>query len=101
MLGALALAAASYAALPPPAPATPAQENVEELGRTKRPDRQLTFYGYFLTRAEATNVSPENDLFKGQVVGRLFGPNTTSTSPDRAVFVEQRFLPIFVYERGG
>ncbi len=98
MLGALVLAASSYAAIPPPAPATPAEEDVEELGRSRRPDRQLQFFGYFLTRAEMTNVAPENDLFRGQVVGRLFGPNTTNTSKDRSVFIEQRFLPIFVYE---
>lgn len=98
MLGAVALAAASIAAIPPPAPTTPSEENVEELGRTRRPDRQLQFFGYFFTRAEMTNVAPENDLFRGQVVGRLFGPNTTDTSKKRSVFVEQRFLPIFIYE---
>lgn len=98
MLGALALAAASVAAIPPPAPQSAAEENVEELGRTKRPDRELQFFGYFLTRGEMTNIAPENDLFKGQVVGRLFGPNTTNTSNKRSVFVEQRFLPIFIYE---
>lgn len=97
MLGAVAMAAA-LAALPPPTPATPAEENVEDLGRTRRPDRQLHFFGYFLTRAEMTNVAPENDLFKGQVVGRLFGPNTTNTSKQRSTFIEQRFLPIFIYE---
>ncbi len=98
MLAALALSGGLFAALPPPTPQIAAQENTEELGRTKKPDRQLQFFGYFLTRAEMTNVSPENDLFKGQIVGRLFGPNTTTTSADRAVFLEQRFLPIFIYE---
>ncbi len=98
MLSALVFSAAVMAGQPPPTPETAAQESTEELGRTKRPDRELMFFGYFLTRAEMTNVSPENDLFKGQIVGRLFGPNTTTTSPDRAVFVEQRFLPFFVYE---
>lgn len=98
MLGAVALAAASLAALPPPAPQSPAEENTEALGRTRRPDRQLQFFGYFFTRAEMTNVAPENDLFRGQVIGRLFGPNTTGTSKKRSSFVEQRFLPIFIYE---
>lgn len=98
MLTALVLSGGLFAALPPPAPTTAAQENIEALGRTKKPDRQLQFFGYFLTRAEMTNISPENDLFKGQIIGRLFGPNTTTTSADRAVFIEQRFLPIFIYE---
>jgi len=83
---------------PPTAPDPVTAKAPEELGRTKHPQRELTFYGFFFTRAEMTNVAPENDLFKGQVVGRLFGPNTTSTSKDRSVFVEQRFIPFFVYE---
>jgi hypothetical protein len=74
------------------------RESAEEIARTKRDDKQLQFYGFFLTRAEMTNVSPENDLFKGQVIGRLFGPNTTNTSDKRAVFLEQRFIPFFIYE---
>lgn len=90
----------SVLAIAPPAvePRGPSVLAPEELGRTKEPDRSLTFIGYFLTRAEVTNVAPTNDLFKGQVVGRLFGPNTTSTSSDKAFFFEQRFIPYFVYE---
>ena len=96
------LLAGSLLAMKPPAtapdPVTADGAGPEQLSRTRRPDRDLTFFGYFFTRAETTNVSPGNDLFKGQVVGRLFGPNTTTTSDDRAVFVEQRFIPFFVYE---
>jgi hypothetical protein len=83
---------------PAPSPDPVTTLSAEELGRTKRPDSQLRFYGFFLTRAEMTNVSPANDLFKGQVVGRLFGPNTTTTSKKRAVFLEQRFIPFFILE---
>lgn len=94
------LLAGSLLAFSPPATAPdPATATApEELSRTRRPDKDLTFFGYFFTRAEMTNVSPENDLFKGQIVGRLFGPNTTRTSKDRAVFLEQRFIPFFIYE---
>jgi hypothetical protein len=103
VLSTLLLAGSVLAFKPPPTapdPVGPAGVVAapEELGRTKHPQRELTFYGYFFTRGEVTNVSPANDLFKGQVVGRLFGPNTTTTSPDRAFFVEQRFIPFFVYE---
>lgn len=99
LLGSL-LALAPPATAPDPVTSAVGPEGAapEQLGRTRRPQRDLTFYGYFFTRGEMTNVSPGNDLFKGQVVGRLFGPNTTSTSEDRAVFVEQRFIPFFVYE---
>ncbi|MCX4244965.1 hypothetical protein [Paraliomyxa miuraensis] len=105
MATSLLLTGALLAFKPPataPAPVSPAGDvesaSPEQLGRTRRPDKDLTFFGYFFTRAESTNVSPANDLFKGQVVGRLFGPNTTTTSDDRAVFLEQRFIPFFIYE---
>jgi hypothetical protein len=99
----LLLAGSLLAFRPPPSapdPVSPtgATAAPEELGRTRHPQRELTFFGYFFTRGEVTNVSPQNDLFKGQVVGRLFGPNTTSTSKDRAFFMEQWFIPFFVYE---
>ena len=77
---------------PPVLPDPVATVAAEDLGRTKRPDKQPTFFGYFMTRAEMTNVSPRNDLFQGQIVGRLFGQNTTTTSAERAVFLEQRFI---------
>ncbi|MCA9655193.1 MAG: hypothetical protein H6712_00125 [Myxococcales bacterium] len=99
MVTSLLLTGSLLAWAPPPTAPDPATTTTpEELGRTRRPGKDLTFFGYFFTRAEMTNVSPENDLFKGQIVGRLFGPNTTRTSKDRAVFLEQRFIPFFIYE---
>jgi hypothetical protein len=58
---------------------------------------ELTFIGFSFTRATASNVTPTNDLLQGQVIGRLFGPNTTQTVDRVASFVEQRFVPLFVY----
>jgi len=98
MVSSLLLAGSLLAFSPPPSAPDPVMDPPEELARTRRPTKDLTFFGFFFTRAETTNVSPENDLFKGQVVGRLFGPNTTRTSKDRAVFLEQRFIPFFIYE---
>ncbi|MCB0283511.1 MAG: hypothetical protein H6627_14220 [Calditrichae bacterium] len=59
---------------------------------------EFTFIGYYFIRSEASNVAPTNEFLKGQVVGRLFGGNTTQTS-DRAtsLFTEQRFIPIIAY----
>ncbi|MEO1266476.1 MAG: hypothetical protein AAFX99_00165, partial [Myxococcota bacterium] len=58
---------------------------------------QVQFLSLFFTRAEVGNVAPENDLFRGQTVGRLFGPNTTRSSEDeRSYFVEQRLLPFII-----
>lgn len=62
-------------------------------------DRQeFNFIGYYLMRSEAINVAPAGDFFKGQVVGRLFGANTTfSMNNDYARFAEQRFLALITY----
>src|SRR5262249_33598587 len=61
-------------------------------------DSQLRFLGYFITRAEVTNVSPTNDLLQGRVVGRLFGPNTTTTSQGTSWLVEQPLIPFIGVE---
>jgi hypothetical protein len=43
------------------------------------------------------NMYPQNDFLKGQIVGRLFGSNTTSTSDSlTAFYAEQRAIP-FLY----
>lgn len=62
-------------------------------------DSQLRFLAYYLTRAEVSNIAPTNDLLQGQVIGRLFGLNSTTTARDKvSAFVEQRFIPYFVFE---
>jgi hypothetical protein len=61
-------------------------------------DSQLKFLAYFFTRAEATNVAPTNDLLQGRIVGRLFGPNTTTTSQGTSWLMEQRLIPFFIFE---
>ena len=44
------------------------------------------------------NIYPENDFLKGQIVGRLFGSNTTNTSKSiKALYAEQRLIPFFIY----
>ncbi|HWB76007.1 MAG TPA: hypothetical protein VG755_13655 [Nannocystaceae bacterium] len=98
MLPALIAATLAFAPAPAPEPDPLVEKAPEQIHRTQDPDSSFKIYGYFLTRAEITNVSPQNDLFKGQIVGRLFGPNTTTTSKDRAVFLEQRLIPFFIAE---
>lgn len=60
--------------------------------------RELTFIGYAFTRMTTSNVAPTNDLLQGQVIGRLFGPNSTNTSDDMALYTESRFVPFFAYQ---
>jgi hypothetical protein len=61
-------------------------------------DSQFRFLAYFIARGEVTNVSPTNDLLQGRVVGRLFGPNTTTTANGSSWLIEQRLIPFFVFE---
>ncbi len=62
------------------------------------PIREFQFIGYSFTRMTASNVSPTNEILQGQVIGRLFGQNSTNTLAQTSVYVEQRFVPFFVYQ---
>ena len=57
---------------------------------------EFKFIGYYFMRSEISNTYPTNEFLKGQIVGRLFGGNTTRTGHD-ARFTEQRFIPIIAY----
>jgi len=59
--------------------------------------KEWTFIGYSFTRTTVSNVTPMNDVLQGQVIGRLFGSNSTSTVPRAAFYTEQRFVPFIVY----
>jgi hypothetical protein len=60
--------------------------------------KEFQFIGYSFTRATGSNVTPTNDILQGQVIGRLFGQNSTNTVPQTSVYAEQRFVPFFVYK---
>jgi len=75
-----------------------AQTAADHPNRKLRPEpSEFDFIGYFLTRSEWSNVYADNEFFKGQVVGRLFGGNTTATGAGRSRFTEQRFMPMITY----
>lgn len=72
--------------------------SAQEPERIKEPaPKELQFIGYSFTRMTGSNVSPTNDILQGQVIGRLFGRNSTNTIPQTAVYAEQRFVPMFIY----
>jgi hypothetical protein len=62
-----------------------------------RDPRELDFIGYYFLKGTQSNIAPTNEFLKGQVVGRLFGGNTTFTSSARSSYAEQRFIPLFTY----
>jgi hypothetical protein len=65
----------------------------------KKADKELQFLAFFFNQAVTSNYYPTNDFLKGQIVGRLFGQNTTNTSDSlRTGYFEQRFLPFFIYQ---
>lgn len=61
-------------------------------------NRDFHFLAYFYNQGVSGNWFPANDFLKGQIVGRLFGANTTVTSDSiRGFYAEQRLLPFFIY----
>ena len=67
-----------------------------EIQKVKEEKDEFKFIGYYFVRSEVSNMYPTNEFLKGQVVGRLFGGNTTQTGRESR-FTEQRFLPIISY----
>jgi hypothetical protein len=89
-LGLLALAALSAGAQSPERP--PAERPpVDPV------PKEWQFLGYSFTRTTASNVAPTDDILQGQVIGRLFGPNSTNTSDRVSLYTEQRFVPMLIY----
>jgi hypothetical protein len=77
-----------------------AQDSLTAVDRSKRisdaKPPEFRFIGYWFTRATASDIAPTNELLQGQIIGRLFGPNTTNTGKTSS-FIEQRFVPMFIY----
>lgn len=64
-----------------------------------KPNKEFEFLGFFINQGVASNMYAQSEFLKGQVVGRLFGSNTTSTSSSKTSrYAEQRFLPFFIYK---
>jgi hypothetical protein len=72
-----------------------AQGGIEHLQDPVR--NEFQFIGYSFTRSTFSNIAPTNDFLQGQVIGRLFGGNSTNTSRNNSSFTEQRFVPFMVY----
>ncbi len=65
----------------------------------QKANKEFQFLAFYINQAVATNVYARSEFMKGQVVGRLFGGNTTSTSDsEMSRYAEQRLLPFFIYQ---
>lgn len=64
----------------------------------QKANKEFQFIAFFYNHVVNTNVFPTNDFLKGQIIGRLYGQNTTSTTDSlRPAYFEQRILPFFLY----
>lgn len=65
----------------------------------QKANKEFQFLAFYINQAVFSDIHPENDFLKGQVVGRLFGANTSTTSKEHtSAYVEQRILPFFIYQ---
>lgn len=79
-----------------------AQENVVSVFENdipREPEKEFQFLAFFINQGVKSNFYPENIFMKGQVIGRLFGDNTTRTTDSlTSSYFEQRILPFFIYQ---
>ncbi|PKP49754.1 MAG: hypothetical protein CVT92_14990 [Bacteroidetes bacterium HGW-Bacteroidetes-1] len=65
----------------------------------QKANKELQFFAFFINQGVSSNFYPTNEFLRGQVVGRLFGQNTTvSSDTARSMYVEQRLIPFFIYQ---
>jgi hypothetical protein len=79
-----------------------AQEQKQDIFKNDLPIEkvdELQFFAFFINQGVTSNFYPENVFMKGQVIGRLFGDNTTrSTDSTVTAYFEQRLIPFFIYQ---
>lgn len=70
-----------------------------ELPYGVRSNKEFQFLAFFINQAVGSNFYPESSLFNGQLVGRMFGQNSSTTADSiKAGYVEQRLIPFFIYQ---
>lgn len=64
----------------------------------EKANKEFQFMAFFINQGVVSNFAPSSEFLRGQVVGRMFGQNTTMSSDSlTACYVEQRFLPWLIY----
>lgn len=65
----------------------------------EKANKEFQFLAFFINQGVTSNFYAKNDFLKGQVVGRLFGANTSTTSDSLVSrYAEQRIIPFFIYQ---
>lgn len=65
----------------------------------RKAEKEFQFLAFYINQGVLSNVYSRSEFMKGQVVGRLFGGNTTTTSDSlTSRYFEQRLLPFFIYQ---
>lgn len=60
----------------------------------RKANKEFQFMAFYINQGVTSNFYPTSEFLKGQVVGRLFGRNTSSTSDtNQTYYVEQRIIP--------
>jgi hypothetical protein len=63
------------------------------------PNKEFQFLAYYINQGVTSNFFPTNEFLRGQVIGRLFGRNTSNTSDTATTaYIEQRLIPFFIYQ---
>ncbi len=63
------------------------------------PNKQFQFIAFYINQGVSSNFYPQNEFLRGQVLGRMFGRNTVTTSDTTTTaYVEQRLIPFFIYQ---
>lgn len=65
----------------------------------EKANKEFQFLAFFINQGVTSNMYAQNDFLKGQIVGRLFGANTSTTSDSLVSrYIEQRIIPFFIYQ---
>lgn len=65
----------------------------------QKANKELQFFAFYINQGVLSNIYAQNDFLKGQVVGRLFGGNSTKSSDSlTSMYIEQRLIPFFIYQ---
>ena len=59
-------------------------------GTPEKIPAELQFIGYSFHRYTATNIASTNELLRAQIIGRLFGRNTTTTLPQTSAYGDRK-----------